>query len=339
MAEDERDHRGTHPHAMPPPVRSLWSGIGTTRPTPERAPLGADAPADVQPYTGPGPGAANIARVYDHLLGGRDNYREDRDAADLLEQLVPQIRLGARANRELLARVVRHYATEGHDQFIDAGSGLPTAGNVHQIADAARPGARTVYIDRDPVVVAHARALLWRHEHARIVHADLRDVDEIMTSPEITELLDLTRPVVLLFLAVLHFMPDEAGPAGLLADYASRLPAGSVIAVSHATTPADLRDVHRRLRPETVGVEARVPSAAATAAREPGEVDVRQAVQLYRDLVGPLTPRDDAQVADLFGALRLDPPGVMPGELWNDPEREPGRVPTAPILVATARTS
>ncbi len=156
----------------------------------------------------------SVARMYDYYLGGKDNYAVDRAACEELDQVVPSTRALAVNNRRFLRRVVRWLAEEqGVRQFIDHGSGLPTQDNVHEVAQRVAPDARVVYIDNDPIVLAHGRALLEENRNTAVIQADMRDTDGILGHPEVTRLIDFDRPVAALFVSVLHCIPDEDDPA------------------------------------------------------------------------------------------------------------------------------
>src|ERR1700741_3607855 len=161
---------------------------------------------------------ANQARIYDYLLGGKDNYEADRAAVDAVLKIAPEMRFTARENRAFLGRAVRYLAAEaGSRQFLDIGTGIPTAGNTHQVAQAIAPETRVVYVDYDPVVLAHARALLISHEAGATdyIDADLRDTGTIRW--QAAELLDFTRPVAVTLVAILHAIPEGDDPYGLVA--------------------------------------------------------------------------------------------------------------------------
>jgi S-adenosyl methyltransferase len=182
------------------------------------------------------------ARVYDYLLGGKDNFPADRAAAEAGLQANPNSRIPPRENRAFLGRVVRFLAGEaGISQFLDVGTGIPTSPNVHEIAQQANPQTRIVYVDNDPIVLAHARALLTTGPAGRAAYidADLRDVDAILSSAELRQTLDLSQPVALLLIAVLHFIPDAEDPWGLAARLLADLPSGSYLALSHLTGDFD----------------------------------------------------------------------------------------------------
>ena len=158
---------------------------------------------------------AHPARRYDYWLGGKDNFAADRESADAIETIFPSIRTAARENRNFLHRAVRYLVTEaGVRQFLDIGTGLPTADNTHDIAQRLAPDARIVYVDNDPLVLVHARALLTSHPHGatQYIEADLRQPEQILTDADLTGTLDLAKPVALLLVAVLHFVPDTDHP-------------------------------------------------------------------------------------------------------------------------------
>lgn len=222
----------------------------------------------------PGP-----ARVQDHLLGGKDNYAPDRELAQRILRVVPQAAAAACAARGFLARSVRLLAKRGVRQFLDLGCGLPRADNPHQIAARHIGGPRVVYVDHDPLVIAHARALLIDGGNVAALRADLRDPDAILGSPEVHRLIDPAEPVALLFSSVLHFLP---GAGDLVAALAATAVPGSALVVSHVT--ADF-----------------CPAAVGEAAR------------LYREASGvPVLPRGGADIARILGPFRPLPPGVTP---------------------------
>jgi S-adenosyl methyltransferase len=177
---------------------------------------------------------ANQARIYDYLLGGKDNYAADREAVDAVIKIAPEMGFTARANRAFLGRAVRYLAAEaGIRQFLDIGTGIPTAGNTHHVAQAAAPESRVVYVDYDPIVLAHARALLTSSEAGatEYIDADLRDTDTILLRA--SRLLDFTQPVAVTMLFILHAIPDEDDPHAIVATVLDALPPGSYLAVSH----------------------------------------------------------------------------------------------------------
>ncbi|WP_081842487.1 SAM-dependent methyltransferase [Actinomadura welshii] len=222
----------------------------------------------------PGP-----ARVQDHLLGGKDNYAPDRQLAQRILRILPHAAATAHAARAFLARSVRLLAERGVRQFLDLGCGLPRADNPHQIAARHVGGPRVVYVDHDPLVIAHARALLIDGGNVAALRADLRDPDAILGSAEVRRLIDPAEPVALVFSSVLHFLP---GAGDLVAALAAAAVPGSALVVSHAT--GDFA---------------------------PAAVDV--AARLYREASGvPVHPRGGADIARLLGPFRPLPPGVTP---------------------------
>jgi hypothetical protein len=175
----------------------------------------------------------SVARIYDYALGGKDNYAADREAFHQIEAAAPSTRPLALNNRRFLQRVVRILAQEyGIRQFIDHGSGLPTQDNVHQISQREDPKARVVYIDNDPIVLAHGRALLEENVNTAVIQADFRDTEHIFGHPDVGRLIDLSQPVAALFVSVLHCIPDADDPAGLVRRVAERLPSGSFLVVN-----------------------------------------------------------------------------------------------------------
>jgi hypothetical protein len=180
----------------------------------------------------------NPARIYDYLLGGSHNFAVDRETADRAMAAGQVTALPARANRSFLRRAVRFMITQGVHQFLDLGSGIPTAGNVHEIAQLADPAARVVYVDNEPVAVAQARQLLADNPNAAIIGSDVRDTETVLEHPATRELLDLSRPIGVLMVAVLHFIPDEDDPEGLVGRYLRDVPAGSHLALSHYSEDA-----------------------------------------------------------------------------------------------------
>ena len=178
------------------------------------------------------------ARVYDYLLGGKDNFAADRAAAQAGLEANPNSRIPPRENRAFLRRVVRYLARDaGISQFLDIGTGIPTSPNVHEIAQDAEPQARVVYVDNDPIVLAHARALLTSGPVGKTAYidADVRDVRRILSSAVLRQTLDMNQPVGLLLIAVMHFIADEDDPWDLAARLLAELPAGSYLALSHLT--------------------------------------------------------------------------------------------------------
>jgi len=182
------------------------------------------------------PDIPSAARVYDYLLGGKDNYPADRTVAESMIAQLPNVKLAVQWNRAFLCRAVRYLVNEvGIRQIIDIGAGLPTVRNTHEIALEANPAARVVYVDHDPVVLAHARSMLQGVPNTAIIEQDLLEPDKILADPALERLIDFSEPAALLFLSILHFVADEADPAGLVARLAGPFPAGTHVAISHAT--------------------------------------------------------------------------------------------------------
>ncbi|MEU2775169.1 SAM-dependent methyltransferase [Streptomyces sp. NPDC007162] len=180
------------------------------------------------------------ARIYDYLLGGKDNYEVDRQAADRLAAVAPEVFIGVRANRAFLQRAVRHVIDSGVRQILDVGTGLPTSPNIHEVAQGLAPDVRVAYVDNDPIVKAHGDALLSRSGSTSIVLADLRDPQSVVDHPEVRRVIDFGRPVALFLVAILHFVRDDEEPERIVATLRDALPPGSFLVLSHAT--ADFAD-------------------------------------------------------------------------------------------------
>ncbi|MGH3168019.1 MAG: SAM-dependent methyltransferase [Trebonia sp.] len=232
--------------------------------------------------------SAHIARVYDYWLGGKDNFSVDREVGDQALEAYPGLAQSVRANRAFLARTVRYLAAEaGVRQFLDVGTGLPSANNTHEVAQAAAPDARIVYVDNDPMVLAHARALLTstREGACGYLHADARDTAKIIEYA--SRLLDFSRPVAVMLIAVLQFIPDAEDPWAVARRLMEAVPAGSYLVVSHPT-----RDI------ETTQVSKFAQRYNAGAAEQ-------------------ATWRSQAEVARFFGGLRVLEPGVVLVPDWR----------------------
>ncbi len=250
--------------------------------------------SDLQPAdscSGFDPSRAHPARVYAYWLGGKDHFPADRKAGEQVARLRPQVVAGARANRAFLARLVRYLAADcGIRQFLDLGTGLPAPGSTIEVAQAIAPGARVVYVDNDPLVLIHARALLTGtgpsgQDCCGYLDADVRDTATILTGA--SRALDFGRPVAVLMLAVLHFLPPGDDPAAITAALAGALAPGSYVAISHLTS--DFAP-----GPVTAGVKA------------------------YNALVpAGITARTHTQITNLFAGLPLVPPGVVPVTEWR----------------------
>jgi len=254
------------------------------------------------------PGAAHPARVYNYWLGGKDHYLADRNAARQVMNSRPEVVAGARANRAFLARAVRYLAADcGIRQFLDIGTGLPAPGATHQIAQDVDPASVVAYADNDPLVLAHARALLTCAPPGRCgyIEADLRDTRTLLA--QAARILDLTQPTAILLLAVLHFIPDADDPPGIVARLAAALAPGSYLVISHLTSDFAPGQV-------AAGVDAYNAAVATT-----------------------VTARTHTQVSELFGGLPLVPPGVVPLPEWRPATGLPHRHP-ADLYAGLART-
>ncbi|MFG3197311.1 SAM-dependent methyltransferase [Streptomyces sp. NPDC048208] len=236
----------------------------------------------------------SVSRMYDYYLGGSHNFEVDREAARKAMEFLPGLPRIMQANRAFLRRAVRFAAEQGIDQFLDIGSGIPTFGNVHEIAQTARPGARVVYVDHDPVAVAHSQAVLAGNADAAVVAADLRKPQEILTSPEAARLIDLDRPVALLLVAVLHFLEDADDPHRAVAELRTALAPGSLLILTHASFEG-------------------IPLPEE---RAEGAVDV------YRDIRNPLVMRSREEIARFFDGFELVEPGLVHPPQWR-PEAAP----------------
>jgi hypothetical protein len=191
--------------------------------------------------------------MYDYFLGGTNNFEADRQLGDRLRALVPEIGDSAWANRSFHQRAARWIAERGIRQFIDIGAGLPTQGNTHDLVRQVTPGARVVYVDNDPMVLAHGTALLGEPENTKIIMADLRDPEAVLNHPDLRELIDFDEPIGLLMTGVMYFVADASDPWGVVARYLAAIAPGSYLALSHLT--ADSKPV--RAVEESVDVYAR----------------------------------------------------------------------------------
>ncbi|MFG2007225.1 SAM-dependent methyltransferase [Spirillospora sp. NPDC048911] len=262
----------------------------------ERGPTGPPRVTTAGPGWTPAGGGTDLAspaRLYDYLLGGMDNYAADRELAHRLLELQPGVAAAARANRAFLTRAVGLLAGRGVRQFLDLGCGLPARENVHRIASRRVPGARVVYVDHDPVVLAHARALLAQDGNVAVVQSDLRKPDELLGDVMTGGLLDWAEPVAVLLTAVLHFVADADDPAGILAALRAELAPESALVISHATagTPPDT---------------------------------AKAAADLYTTAcVTPLVLRCREEVATFFGDFELLEPGLVPTAEWRPLDESP----------------
>ncbi|MFC5749727.1 SAM-dependent methyltransferase [Actinomadura rugatobispora] len=246
------------------------------------------------------------ARMYDYFLSGKDNYAADRSLAERLRRAAPVVRVLARANRDFLLRAVRTLAAEaGIAQFLDIGCGLPGCDNVHQAARRVLPGARVAYVDNDPMVVAHAQALMAADGGTVAFQADLRSPEALLADRRLRAVIDLERPVAVLLTAVLHHLPDEDDPHGLVARVRDALPPGSHVVVSHAeTTPA-----------------------------------LRHAAALHNAADTPFVPRTRESVAAFFDGMEPLPPGMDAAIRWrpDDAGNRLAGIARVPLLGGVAR--
>ena len=253
-------------------------GMSDTATAPERAPS-TDLKTDVP----------HGARMYDWYLGGKDNFPADRAAGAKVVEVFPDVRTTARANRRFLGRAVRFAAGQGIRQFLDIGTGIPTSNNTHEAAQAVLPDARVVYVDNDPIVLVHARALLQGTVQGRTAYvaADFRDPTAILHAPEARELLDFSQPIALMVVSLLHFFPESDRPAQILDGLKAVLPPGSALILSHATgdfTP-----------PEVAAAVLKTYAAAGVS----------------------LTSRTHAEVLDFFEGMDLVDPGLVAVHKWR----------------------
>lgn len=227
----------------------------------------------------------SIARVYDYILGGKDNYEVDRAIGDHFKNDLPGSVVIATSNRQALVRAIRSLAESGLTQFLDLGSGLPTADNVHQIAQSVNPDSRVAYVDNDPIVLAHGRALLGTNENTTVIQADLRDSETIRQHPEVTRLIDFDKPVAVVFSAILHHLNDDEDPGALVRFWYDQIPAGSSVFISHFRSGDN---------EETAEAEGKLQAT-----------------------FGRGRWRSDDEITELFGELVLRDSGLEPAAIWN----------------------
>lgn len=247
-------------------------------------------PGDGSPIGPPfsDPSVPNVARIYDFLLGGKNNYAADREAAENLARLIPDGVPAAYQNRKFLQRAVRFLADEaGIRQFIDIGTGLPTQGNVHEVAQSIAKDARVLYVDYDPIVTSHAQALLATEPTVVAINRDLRNPDEIISHPALQALIDLQRPVAILVVAVLHFIKDEEDPYGIVDVLKSAMAPGSYLVLSHATD-------------DEISVEEK-----------------HEAQNIYEHATAPVVGRSLSEFARFFSGLEIIEPGLTDVREWR----------------------
>jgi S-adenosyl methyltransferase len=274
------------------------AGAGDPSTTQRSAPgqLAPDMPAEDHvgaPMLGFDPSVPSPARMYDYYLGGKDNFPADREAAELALSVVPFGREVARANRQFMVRAVQFMARSGIDQFIDLGTGLPTKPNVHEVARELLPDARVVYVDNDPMVCAHAGALLTTNDGIAAIRGDIRAPQAVLDDPVTRALIDFARPVAVLFVAVLHFLTDEDRPWEQVAAFRWRMTSGSMLAVSHITA-------------------------------DDTPLDVQATIQaVYAEASAPAVFRTRRDIETFFGGLDLAEPGLVEVGAWRSLRSSP----------------
>ncbi|MFC4530121.1 SAM-dependent methyltransferase [Sphaerisporangium dianthi] len=238
----------------------------------------------------------SVSRVYDYFLAGKDNFAVDREVAEMALRIAPDARDAARANRAFLRRVVRHLAAdEGIRQFVDLGSGLPTQGNVHQIAQRIDPSARVVYVDNDPIVLTHGRALLATNGTTTVIQADACDPEAVLADPTLREFIDFSQPIGLLMFSILHHINDADDPGGIARTLRDALPSGSFLAMSNFCNP---------------GEENPEASKQALAAEK-----------LFNEHMGTGRWRTREELTGFYGDFEMLEPGLVPLAEWRP---EPG---------------
>lgn len=254
------------------------------------------------------PSRPSASRVYDYLLGGYHNFPADRAAAEQIRTVLPSAGYSARSNRAFLRRALTHLVGQGIDQILDLGSGIPTLGNVHEIAQQLNPAARVVYVDIDPVAVQHSQAILQEQPgglaRTTVIQADLRSPEQILEHPETRRLIDFGRPVAVMLIAVLHLVPDDSEAAQILAALRAAAAPGSFVAISHPTNDW--------------------LSSAASAGVE----------AVTGGLVMPGFFRSRAQIAPWFEGLELLPPGLVAAPTWRPEDPGGAEQPEQSLMLA-----
>src|ERR687886_717043 len=234
----------------------------------------------------------NVARMYDYFLGGHHNLAIDREAAEAAIAAYPEVLAMARTNRSFLRRAMTFLVEQGIDQFLDLGSGIPTVGNVHEVAQAHNPAARVVYVDSDPIAVRHSELILQDNPNATVLQADVRDPEFILDHPEARRLLDLSRPLAVMIVALFHFVPDDVEAYHVVSVVRDAIASGSYLAISHASTEGISRDL------------------------------VQQMERAYGASAIPFKFRSRAQLLPFFTGFDLIEPGLVYMPLWrpDDPD-------------------
>jgi SAM-dependent methyltransferase len=238
------------------------------------------APADVDHNT------ATVARAYDYLLGGSHNFAADRALARQMISVFPDAKVQARINRAFLHRGTRYVLDQGIRQFLDIGSGIPTVGNVHEIAQKVDPEARVAYVDIDPIAVAHSRQILAGNPHATVIREDFANPRAVLEHPSVADLIDFEQPVALLLVALLHAVRDDRDPYGALAVYKERLAPGSYLVIGHAT-------------------------------HESHPDEFREAAKAVERTPTPLAMRTHAEILRFFDGFELVEPGLVWSHEWR----------------------
>ncbi|MEO3786770.1 SAM-dependent methyltransferase [Actinocorallia sp. B10E7] len=226
----------------------------------------------------------SIARAYDVVLRGKDNFEVDRAFVSEITKVIPEIYDVAAYNRQVLGRGVRFLAEQGIRQFLDLGSGLPTVQNTHQVAQSVAPDSKVVYVDNDPMVLVHGRALLAQNERTSVVTADLRDPAAVLGDPGVTRLIDFTRPVAIMMVGILHHLHDDEDPKGIVEAYLDVAPSGSHLFVTHFCASSQ---------------------------------EARDAEKQYLAMLGTGRFRTVEEITAYFDGLELLEPGVVPLPLWR----------------------
>lgn len=268
------------------PLMSIRAVEGTRKVMSVERPRWASADVDLD--------RPSVARVYDYYLGGSHNFAVDREFAEKVRQALPGVTQIARENRAFLRRAVRDLCNDGIDQFVDLGSGIPTEGNVHEVVQEINPDARVVYVDWDPVAVAHGQSILTDNDRAVAIHGDLREPEIVFADPRLRQLIDPSKPTAVLLIAVLHFVPDERRPIELVRRIAGFLAPHSYIAISHiGSSPARQRQAQGK------------------------------AAALYTQTASPVITRTQEEITALFGGFPIVEPGVVQMSRWRpDPSED-----------------
>ncbi|MET8997907.1 SAM-dependent methyltransferase [Amycolatopsis sp. NPDC004169] len=250
----------------------------------------------------------NAARVYDYFIGGKLNYAIDREFAERILRMHPEFREVALLNRRWLRRAVRFGASRGIRQFLDIGSGMPTVGHVHEIVQSIDPACRVVYVDHEPIAVAHSEIVLQDNDNAEMVQADAEVPADVLEHPTTRRLLDFTEPVMVIMAAFIHFVPDARNPAGMIAAYRDALVPGSYLALSSGTL-------------------------------EGQSEEIRRAAELYRNSVTDFVPRSTDELRALLDGFEVVPPGIVFTPQWrpDDPAEVGDHPELASQLALVAR--